>query len=172
MLGSISPGALFQSTITLRALPRILLILYSWVDTAFTQYFSTLVVSKWDNERKEVESVDNILQLWAAPVNCAFGLLTNIWFWYGHIPLATRFVVEPVWIKYWSYSSWGNRNGSKTGKRIIWFHFSELNRIKDLSAAFSKWKHWSPAMILFRWYWHCIHCCHIQSTHHLFTLEK
>lgn len=52
MLGSISPGALFPSTITLRALPRIFLILYGWADTAFTQYFSTLVVSKWDSERK------------------------------------------------------------------------------------------------------------------------
>lgn len=52
MPANISPVALFQSTITLGAPPKIFLLLHCWVDTVFTQHLSILWVSTWDVKRK------------------------------------------------------------------------------------------------------------------------
>lgn len=52
MPANISPVALFQSTITLSAPPKIFLLLHCWVDTVFTQHLSTLWASTWDVKRK------------------------------------------------------------------------------------------------------------------------
>lgn len=160
--GNISPVALFQSTITLRALPRIFCLLHCWDDAAFAHCFfnfRSIQIRQWEEINGEGWQHDSQfkLQLPAAPVNCAFALLVNIWLWYGHIPLATWFVVQPVWIKYCSYSSWWNTNGNKNGKRIIWFNISRYNRISCIvkTKALVTCNGFIPLAVA------CMHSCHI-----------
>ena len=59
---------------------------------------------------------------------CIWTVRQHLIVWCGHIPLATWFEEQCIWIKYCSYSSWWNKNGNKNGERIIWFNISKTKQ--------------------------------------------